>query len=417
LQWPFLADAHRTLARDLDAWCQVSLGPDSLGQESHDHHDIEEATRTLVRALGDGGWLKHAVVAPHGGTCEQLDVRSLCLCRETLARHWPLADFAFAMQGLGCGPISLFGSEEQKARFLPPVSTGHGIAAFAISEAHAGSDVAAMRTTATPDGDAFVLDGAKTWISNAGLADHYVVFARVGNGPDDDHGPGTQDPGTPNHGAPNHGAQDRGTQNLAAFIVEADRPGLTISERIETLAPHPLGTLTFTGCRVPRANLIDSVGAGFRIAMATLDVFRSTVGAAALGMARRALDESVAFTQQRIVDGAPLAAKQMTQAKLADMAVAIDQAALLIYRAAWTKDCLGGRISREAAMAKLVGTEAAQRVIDDAVQLFGAQGLVRGSIPEALYREVRALRIYEGTSEIQRLIIARQVLSSLARTV
>lgn len=404
LQWPFLADEHRALARALESWCQQTL-PAARDLVSHDRTapdgtEIDEATRFLVRALGEGGWLKQTVVAPHGGARPQLDVRSLCLCRETLARHWPLADFAFAMQGLGCGPISLFGTDAQKARFLPPVATGEKIAAFAISEAEAGSDVAAMATRATPDGDTFVLDGAKTWISNAGLADHYVVFARVAD----------------RSTARGTGALDRGTRDLGAFIVESDRPGLSASERIDTIAPHPLGTLRFEACRVPRENLIDRVGAGFRIAMATLDVFRSTVGAAALGMARRALDESIVYTQQRMVDGAPLVDKQMTQAKLADMAVAVDQAALMIYRAAWTKDSLGGRISREAAMAKLVGTEAAQRVIDEAVQLFGGQGVVSGSIPEELYREVRALRIYEGTSEIQRLIIARQTLLSASST-
>ncbi len=409
LQWPFLADEHRDLARDLEAWCQEVLprhrdaaandAPTHAHAAGGAHADVDAATRSLVRALGDGGWLEQAVVAPHGGIRSQLDVRSLCLCRETLARHWPLADFAFAMQGLGCGPISLFGSEAQQARFLPPVARGRAIAAFAISEAEAGSDVAAMSTRATPDGDSFVLDGAKTWISNAGIADHYVVFARVVDADSSD-----------------DSASRRGTSDLAAFIVEADRPGLSADERIDTIAPHPLGTLRFEGCRVPRANLIDEVGAGFRIAMATLDVFRSTVGAAALGMARRALDESIAYAGQRMVDGAPLVDKQMIQAKLADMAVAVDQAALMIYRAAWTKDQLGGRISREAAMAKLVGTEAAQKVIDEAVQLFGGQGVVSGSIPEELYREVRALRIYEGTSEIQRLIIARQTLLAASQS-
>ncbi|MEE9386924.1 MAG: acyl-CoA dehydrogenase family protein [Nannocystaceae bacterium] len=390
LNWPFFAPHHAQLAHELDSWCTAELGSSHrcLPQAARSDAQLDAETRKLVADLGAAGWLRYCVIAPHGGAATQLEVRSLCLCRETLARHLGLADFAFAMQGLGTGPISLFGSEAQRARFLPAVARGDCIAAFAISEQHAGSDVANLRTRATKDGDTFVVRGTKTWISNAGIADHYIVFARVGDGP--------------------------GTNNLAAFIVEAGTPGLYVSERIETLAPHPLGSLVLDDCRIPSANLIEGIGAGFRIAMATLDVFRSTVGAAALGMARRALDETLSRVTRREVAGRPLADCQLTQAKLADMATRIDVAALLVYRAAWTKDQLGQRISREAAMAKLAATEAAQQVIDDAVQLFGAQGVVRGSAPEQLYREIRALRIYEGTSEIQRLIIARQLLSGTA---
>ena len=341
---------------------------------------VDRRTRELVARLGKHGQLE-SCVANDGS---ELDVRSLCLSREILARHDALADFAFAMQGLGTGPISLFGSPTQRARFLPPVARGEAIAAFAITERHAGSDVAALRTTATPNTNAFVLTGEKTFISNAGIADHYIVFARVGAEP--------------------------GTRNLAAFVVQADSPGLTVSERIDTIAPHPLGTLSFDGCTVPAKNLIGHVGDGFRIAMATLEVFRPTVGAAALGLARHAMMAAIDRTRTRFVLGQPLADKQLTQAKLADMALAIDSAALLVYRAAWAKDTSTRRTTYESAMAKLGATEAAQRVIDDAVQLFGGLGVVRGTVPEQLYREVRALRIYEGTSEIQRLVIARQLL-------
>jgi acyl-CoA dehydrogenase len=386
LDWPFFTDAHRELAAALEAWCGRVLAALPHPEPSDGHAAAEEATRARVRALGDGGWLEYSVVAPHGGRAERLDVRALCLCRETLARHDPLADFAFAMQGLGSGPISLFGSDEQRARFLPAGAAGRAVAAFALSEEQAGSDLGGLTTAARADGDDFVLDGAKTWISNAGVADHYVVFARMSG--------------------------DTGGDGLTAFVVEADRPGLAVAERLETLSPHPLGSLAFDGCRVPRANLLGAAGDGLEIALATLDVFRSTVGAAALGMARRALEASVERVRERRIGGRPLADRQITQAKLADMALAVDSAALLVYRAAWAKDASGGgRTPREAAMAKLAATEAAQRVIDEAVQLHGGSGVVRGSVPETLYREIRALRIYEGTSEIQRLIIARQVLA------
>ncbi|HYH22491.1 MAG TPA: acyl-CoA dehydrogenase family protein [Azospirillum sp.] len=379
LSWPFFEDHHRRLAEDLDAWAAATV-PDLAHAAEH---DLDGACRALVRTLGDAGWLRHAVPASHGGVHERLDVRSLCLVRETLARHAGLADFAFAMQGLGTGPITLFGTDAQKGAYLPRVGRGEAIAAFALSEPEAGSDVAATSTTARRDGDAWVLDGSKTWISNGGIADHYVVFARTGDAP--------------------------GAKGLSAFIVDADSPGLTIAARIDVTAPHPLATLRFDGCRVPADRLLGQPGEGFRIAMATLDVFRSTVGAAALGFARRALDEAVRHAGSRRLFGAPLGDLQMTQAKLADMATEVDAAALLVYRAAWTKDSGAARVTREAAMAKLYATEAAQRVIDAAVQIFGGLGVTRGQIVETLYREIRPLRIYEGASEVQKIVIARQL--------
>ncbi|HYG85073.1 MAG TPA: acyl-CoA dehydrogenase family protein [Azospirillum sp.] len=380
LSWPFFDDSHRVLASELDAWAANAVTP-----LEHDAElDVDGTCRVLVRLLGEAGWLRHAVPEPGG----RLDVRSLCLIRETLARHAGLADFAFAMQGLGTGPITLFGSDALKQRYLPPVREGRRIAAFALSEPEAGSDVAATSTTAVPDGDAYVLDGTKTWISNGGIADHYIVFARTGEAP--------------------------GAKGLSAFVVDADTPGLTIAERIAVTAPHPLATLHFEDCRVPADRRIGRPGEGFKIAMATLDVFRSTVGAAALGFARRALDEACARASSRKLFGGPLADLQMTQAKLADMATEVDAAALLVYRAAWTKDTGAPRVTREAAMAKLYATEAAQRVIDAAVQIFGGLGVTRGQAVEALYREIRPLRIYEGASEVQKIVIARQVLADHA---
>ncbi|HKP77102.1 MAG TPA: acyl-CoA dehydrogenase family protein, partial [Longimicrobiaceae bacterium] len=341
-----------------------------------------------VRMLAEGGWLRYAVPAAYGGVHERLDVRSLCLARETLAHADGLADFAFAMQGLGSGPISLYGSDEQKRRWLPSVVSGDAISAFAISEAEAGSDVGAMTTTARRDGDGYVIDGQKTWISNAGIADRYVVFARY---------------------------PEAGERGFAAFVVEADNPNLAITERIHVTAPHPLGTLRLDGCRVSADALIGEAGGGMKVALGTLDVFRSTVGAAALGFARRALDEAVAWAQERRVFGIPLAEHQLTRAALAEMALDVDASALLVYRAAWTRDSGAQRVTREAAMAKLYATEAAQRVIDRAVQLLGARGVVKDSPVESLYREVRALRIYEGTTEVQKLVIAGQLLSAETR--
>jgi acyl-CoA dehydrogenase len=377
LRWPFLDDAHRAFAEELDAWASAEVAP--LGESAE--HELDEHCRALVAALAGGGWLEPVVGVP-------IDVRLLCLARETLACHHGLADFAFAMQGLGSGAISLFGTEELRDRYLPGVRGGRLIAAFALSEPEAGSDVAAIATTARRDGGDWVLDGEKTWISNGGLADFYVVFARTGEAP--------------------------GARGLSAFVVDADAPGLRVAERIEVLAPHPLARLELDGCRVPADRLIGAPGEGFKVAMATLDVFRPSVGAAALGFARRALDEALARVRERELFGAPMADLQLVQAKLADMAVGVDASALLVYRAAWTADVLGGRVSREAAMAKLHATETAQRVVDEAVQLFGGLGVTVGSVVERLYREVRALRIYEGASEVQRLIIARATLAAAA---
>ena len=375
LDWPFFDDRHRDIADRLNAWASQSL-------TQVDHGDVDAACRDLVRRLGHDGLL-NACVAPTPS--DRLDVRTLCLTRETLARYDGLADFAFAMQGLGAGPISLFGSAEQRETWLPKVAAGQAIAAFALSEPEAGSDVAALATTAQRDGNHFVLNGTKTWISNGGIADFYILFARTGEAP--------------------------GARGLSAFVVPADAPGLEIAERIEVIAPHPLATLALQDCRLPADALIGQGGDGFKIAMATLDVFRSTVGAAALGFARRALDETLAHTSTRHLFGAPLADLQMSQARLADMATQVDASALLVYRAAWTKDQGAARVTREAAMAKMHATEAAQQVIDSAVQLHGGLGVTSGQMVERLYREIRALRIYEGATEIQKLVIARQTLA------
>ncbi len=376
LQWPFFTTAHRDLQRDVQAWRDEHL-------RLQDDTDASAACRSYVGQLGSAGWLKYAVPFAYGGVLESLDVRSLCLIRETLGYTSGLAEFAFAMQGLGSGPISLFGSDSLKRKYLPGVADGTHIAAFAISEADAGSDLAAMQTTARRDGSVIVIDGGKAWISNAGIAAHYVVFCRWPEG---------------------------GEKSFLAIVVDADAPGLTIGPTIDVIAPHPLGTLTFSDCRVPQDQIVGEPGKGLRVALATLDVFRTTVGAAALGFARRALDEAMHHVRGRIAFGKPLADFQMTQARIADMATAIDAAALLVYRAAWTRDQGAARITREAAMAKLVATESAQQVIDQAVQLLGARGVVRGEPVERLYREIRALRIYEGTSEIQKLVIAGQLL-------
>lgn len=373
LSWPFFEDRHRDLATALDDWAAQNLAEIA-------HSDTDAACRSLVAALGHGGWLKHAAVDPQG--TDKLDVRSLCLIRETLARHDGLADFAFAMQGLGTGAISLFGTDAQKAEWLPKVRSGTAISAFALTEPQSGSDVANSTMTATLDGDSYVLNGEKTWISNGGIADVYTVFARTGEGP--------------------------GARGLSAFVVPADTPGLDVVERLETIAPHPLATLRFSDCRIPVSALIGTSGAGFKIAMSVLDVFRSTVAAAALGFARRALDEAVARVTTRHVQGAPLFDLQMVQGHIADMAVDIDASALLIYRAGWAKDSGAPRVTREAAMAKLFSTDQAQKVIDCAVQLHGGDGVRSGETVEKLYREIRALRIYEGASDVQRVIIARQ---------
>ncbi|WP_019559356.1 MULTISPECIES: acyl-CoA dehydrogenase family protein [Caldimonas] len=380
LDWPFFEPRHRELARGIEAWARVHV------PQVHDH-DVDAACRALVRALGQGGWLRHAVAGTaHGGAGETIDTRALCLIRETLARHSGLADFAFAMQGLGSGAISLAGSPEQRAAWLPRVVRGEAIAAFALSEPEAGSDVAAMACTARQEGGDYVLDGEKTWISNGGIADFYVVFARTGEAP--------------------------GARGISAFIVEAGTPGLEIAERIEVIAPHPLARLRLAGCRVPAGQRIGPAGEGFKLAMRTLDVFRTSVAAAALGFARRALDEALQRATTRRMFGQRLADFQLTQAKLAEMAATVDSAALLTYRAAWQRD-QGRGVTREAAMAKMCATEGAQQVIDAAVQIFGGLGVVREMPVERLYREIRALRIYEGATEVQQLIIARELLKDV----
>jgi acyl-CoA dehydrogenase len=387
LAWPFFDDGHRAFAADLDSWVARALPPLLDGAEG-DLDAVYRCAGNLVRALGDAGLLRACVPAAYGGSRAQVDVRSLCLARETLARANGLADFAFAMQGLGSAPITLAGNEAQQRAWLPGVAEGKHIAAFALSEPDAGSDVAAISTTAVRDGDGWRLDGVKTWISNCGLADFYIVFTRT-----DTHA-------------------EKPSKGLSAFVVDADTRGLDASERIDASAPHPLGTLRLTSCRVGGDRLLAAPGAGFRIAMGTLDVFRSTVGAAALGFARRAADEAVARARKRRMFGRALAEFQLTQAKVGEMAVLIDASALLVYRAAWTKDVLGSRVTREASMAKLFATESAQQVIDAAVQLFGGLGVVRGVTVERLYREIRALRIYEGASEVLKLIVGAQALEA-----
>ena len=373
LDWPFLEPRHRDLAAALEAWCAAHLPVD--------HHDVDAACRELVAALGRDGWLRHS----GAGEGETLDVRSLCLIRETLARHDGLADFAFAMQGLGMGAVSLFGTAEQR-EWLELTRAGTAISAFALTEPGSGSDVARTATMAVRDGDDYVLTGEKTYISNGGIADLYVVFARTGEAP--------------------------GAKGLSAFLLPADMAGLEVVERIEVVAPHPLAHLRFNDIRLPASALIGRPGDGFRIAMAVLDVFRSTVGAAALGFARRALDETLARVRERQLFGAPLAELQMVQGHVADMALDVDASALLVYRAAWTKDMGAPRVTREAAMAKLHTTEAAQRVIDAAVQLHGGDGVRKGMVVESLYREIRALRIYEGATDVQKVVIARAALAA-----
>jgi acyl-CoA dehydrogenase len=377
LSWPFFEEEHLDFARALTDWAGREVEP------LVDHADVDGSCRKLVRALGEAGWLRAVVPGDCGGLSGQIDVRRLCLAREILAWHDGLADFAFAMQGLGTGSISLFGSEWLKSRYLPPVREGRHIAAFALSEPEAGSDVSALETAATPDGsDHFRLNGVKTWISNGGIADHYVVFARTGEG--------------------------AGVKGLSAFVVDADMPGLSVAGRIDTTAPHPLATLCFRDCLVPQTHRLGGPGEGFKVAMATLDIFRPTVGAAALGMARRATDEALSRVAARKLFGTTLASLQLTQSALADNAVDIDASALLVYRAAWAKDTGKARVVRESSSAKLFATESAYRAVDRAVQMFGGLGVCRGVKVEALNREVRALRIYEG--EVQKVIIAREML-------
>ena len=376
LDWPFFEPRHAALARDLDNWAHDELS-------AVDHGDTDQACRTLVSQLGEAGWLDHSAASDG----ETLDVRSLCLTREILARHDGLADFVFAMQGLGTGAISLFGTTEQKSDWLPLTRTGKAISAFALTEPGSGSNVANNTMTATRDGEHYILNGEKTWISNGGIADLYTVFART-----DD---------------------VLGAKGMSAFIVPAGLPGFEVVDRLQTIAPHPLARLRFTDCRVPVSAVLGAPGQGFRIAMSVLDVFRSTVAAAALGFARRALDEALSRVSTRHVQGAPLIELQMVQGHIADMALDVDASALLTYRAAWAKDTGASRVTREAAMAKLFSTEAAQKVIDSAVQLFGGDGVQCGQTVEKLYREIRALRIYEGASDVQRVVIARQTQANM----
>ena len=373
LDWPFFEPLHREVAHAAFAFTARA-----------DERDVDGRCRSLVRALAEKGLLRYCVPDAYGGALATVDSRALCVIREALAYHDALADFSFAMQGLGSGAVTLAGSSDQRERWLPRVARGEAIAAFALSEPHAGSDAAALSTRAERRGDEWIIDGCKTWISNGGIADFYCVFART--------------------------SADSGSRGISAFIVPSDTPGLTIAERIELIAPHPIARIEFERCRLPSDALLGVEGDGFKLALRTLDIFRASVGAAAVGLARRAFDESVAHAGKRRMFGATLADRDVAQSTLGEMATAIDAAALLVYRAAWLRDVRGARTTREAAMAKLSATESAQRVIDHGVQLHGAIGVTKGAIVERLYREIRALRIYEGASEVQRLIVGRDVL-------
>jgi acyl-CoA dehydrogenase len=378
LDWPFFEPRHKLLATEIDRWAGA--------QVSSEHNDVDNACRGLVRQLGEGGWLKYAIGGTeYGANADDIDTRAICLIREGLAQHSGLADFAFAMQGLGSGAITLFGTSQQKAKYLPQVAKGKAVAAFALSEVDAGSDVAALQCEARRDGDSYVLNGEKTWISNGGIADFYVVFARTG--------------------------EAEGSRGITSFLVDSGAPGFAIGERIKIIAPHPLARLTFKNCRIPETHRLGEPGRGFKVAMATLDVFRTSVAAAAVGFARRAMQEALHRATSRKMFGQMLSDFQLTQAKLASMATDIDAAALLTYRAAWLRD-RGQPITVEAAMAKMTATETAQRVIDAAVQIAGAKGVVSEQIVERLYRDIRPLRIYEGATEVQQLIVARGIIKS-----
>lgn len=379
LEWPFFEDHHRNLANDLESWCQKNI-------KNIDHSDVDQACKDILQKLAEGGWLKYVIPKAYGGIFDDFDVRSLCIIRETLARHDGLADFVFAMQGLGSGTITLFGSEENKTEYLPFVANGEKMAAFALTELESGSDVANMTTTAELNDDHYIINGDKTFISNGGIADYYVLFARTGDAP--------------------------GAKGLSAFILDADTAGLEVTERINVTAPHPLATLSFKNCKIEKTKRLGNSGDGFKAAMATLDIFRTTVGAAALGFSRCALSEAATRTNERNLFGAPLNNLQLVQGMLAECATDVDTSALLIYRAAWTRDTKERRVTREAAMAKMHSTETAQQVIDKAIQIFGGQGVVSGVKVEELYREIRALRIYEGATEVQKVIIARELLKS-----
>jgi acyl-CoA dehydrogenase len=377
LDWPFFEPRHHAIGGALDRFVQSGV------LDKIDHNDVDGACRKLVRAMGEAGLLECAVAAPDGDATT-IDSRSICLSRESLAYADGLADFAFAMQGLGSGAIALGGSAELRKAVLPKVRSGEWLSAFALSEKEAGSDVAAMSCAARADGNDYVIDGEKTWISNGGIADVYTLFARTGEAP--------------------------GARGISAFVVFPDDPGFSIAERIDVIAPHPLATLRFTSCRIPASRRLGAPGGGFKLAMQTLDIFRASVAAAALGFARRALDEALGHAQSRHMFGATLGDLQLTQAALGDMATDTDAAALLTYRAAWRRDVQKLPTTREAAMAKLTATETAQRVIDRAVQMFGGRGVRKGEVVESLYREIRALRIYEGATEVQKLIVARELM-------
>ena len=376
LEWPFFDAHHREVGAEIERWSIANL-------HAANEDNVDDACRTLVRKLGADGWLRYSVGGTtYGGVSDKIDTRTLCILREVLSRYSGLADFAFALQGLGSGAITLFGTREQRERYLVPVANGSAIAAFALSEPLAGSDVAALQCAARKDGDAYILDGEKTWISNGGIADFYVVFARTDEAP--------------------------GSRGISAFIVRGDNPGLEIVERLAVIAPHPLAHLRFNQCRVLKEDMVGGAGQGFKVAMATLDVFRTSVAAAALGLARRALEESLHRATNRKMFGSSLADFQLTQAKLAHMATDLDASALLTYRAAWMSD-MGHNVTVEAAMAKMTATEKAQAIIDSAVQIFGGLGVMSGQTVERLYREIRPLRIYEGATEVQQLIIGRGI--------
>lgn len=385
LDWPFFESHHKALAERLDGWAAKTLP--AIVDAPNAHDDVDATCRALVKALGRDGWLRYCVPPAFGGALETLDVRALSLIRETLARHSGLADFAFAMQGLGSGAISTFGSAALKKKYLPAVATGEKIAAFALSEENAGSDVAAMTTALAKSSGGYIANGEKTWISNGGIADFYTLFARTGEG----------------------------SRGVTAIVVDAGAKGFSVAERIGVIAPHPLARLEFKDCAIPADHLIGAEGEGLKIALGTLDIFRTTVGAAALGFARRALDEATGRATTRRMFGATLADQPIAQERLAEMALDIDASALLVYRSAWTKDVRKTRVTREAAMAKLFATDRAQTVIDKAVQLFGGLGVTTGVKVEELYREIRALRIYEGASEVQKIVIARQHLENFRK--
>ena len=387
MQWPFFDEAHRRLATEAGKWASASL---AAGAHPTDRAAVDARCRELVGRLGNAGLLRHCLRAADGGASEDFDARSICVLRETLAQHDGLADFSFAMQGLGSAPISLAGSERLRATWLPRVAEGQAIAAFALSEPEAGSDVAAMQSSARLDGASYVLNGSKTWISNGGIADFYCVFARTSPGKPRDDG-------------------SVSANGISAFVVEPSDRGFSIAERIDAMAPHPLARLEFDTCRIPVERRIGAEGDGFKLAMRTLDLFRTSVAAAACGFARRALDEALSHAQSRGMFGKMLADFQLTQTALAEMATALDAAALLTYRAAWLRDT-GRPFTAAAAMAKLTATENAQDIIDRSLQMFGGRGLVQGAIVERLYREIRALRIYEGASEVQKLVIGREIL-------